>query len=53
MSFENGLFAYETTDMSLQIETYQWAVSLSLSEADSAEHETRHELFVYQHIEVV
>jgi len=47
MSFENGMFAHETTDMSLQMEACLWCVSLSLLEADSAaEHETRHELFV-------
>jgi len=46
MSFENGMFARETKDMSLQIEACQWWVSLSLLEADSAEHETHHELFV-------
>jgi len=47
MSFENGLFAHETSDMFLQIEACQWGVSLSLSllEADSAEHETHHKLF--------
>ena len=47
MSFENGLFSQKATeDMSLQIEAYQSGVSLSLSEANNAEHETHHELFV-------
>jgi len=53
MSFEIGLFAHETTDMSLPIEICQWCVSLSLLEADSAEHETHHELFVYTVIRIV
>jgi len=44
MSFENGFFADETSDMFLQIEVCLW-VSLSLLEADSAEHATHHELF--------
>ena len=46
MSFENGMFAHETMHMSLQIVACQWYASLSLLEADSAEHETHHELFV-------
>jgi len=29
MSFENGMFAHETTDMSLQIEACLWCASLS------------------------
>ena len=45
MSFENG-FSQKATDMSLQIEAYQSGVSLSLSEANNAEHETHHELSV-------
>ena len=45
MSFENELFAHETLDMFLQIEACQRGVSLSLLEADSAEHETHHDLF--------
>jgi len=46
MSFENGMFARETKDRSLQIEACQWCVSLSLLEAESEEHETHHQLFV-------
>jgi len=46
MSFENGMFAHETSDTSLQIKAYQWAVSLSSSDGDSAEDETHHELLV-------
>ena len=46
MSFENVMFAHETTDMSLQIEACLWCVSLSLLEADNVEHDTHHELFV-------
>ena len=46
MSFETELFAHETMDMTLQIEAHQWGASLSLLEADNAEHETHHELFV-------
>jgi len=31
MSFENGMFAHETMDMSLQIEACLWCVSLSFT----------------------
>jgi len=39
MSFENELFAHDTSGMFLQIEACQWSVSLSLLESDNAEHE--------------
>ena len=50
MSFEIELFAQEMTDMSLQIEVCQWCVSLSMLEADSADHETHQERFVWTEI---
>ena len=34
MSFENGLFTHETTDMFAQIEACQWDVTLFLLEAE-------------------
>jgi len=46
MSFENGMFAQETADMSLQIEACLWRVSLSSLEADNVELETHYELSV-------